>query len=75
MPTLGPTSGCSISIPGDVVLMCSDGLTKHVDDEALRTVLSQDISAESMARELLQAALDDGGTDNITVVVGRMGIG
>ncbi len=59
--------------PGDVLMMCSDGLTKHVSDEAIASTLAAASSAEQAARELLDAALEGGGTDNITVVVARMG--
>ena len=55
----------------NVHLMCSDGLTKHVNDARIAEVLSQMTSAKQAAEQLLQDALDGGGTDNITVVVGR----
>lgn len=56
---------------GTVVLLCSDGLTKHVSDERITERLSAMTSSRQVAEQLLQDALDDGGTDNITVVVGR----
>ncbi len=56
---------------GTVVLLCSDGLTKHVSDERIRERLASMTSSRQVAEQLLQDALDDGGTDNITVVVGR----
>jgi len=56
---------------GDVVLLCSDGLTKHVPDEVIQKRLSEMTSATQVTEQLLQDALDGGGTDNITVVVGR----
>lgn len=56
---------------GTVVLLCSDGLTKHVPDERLEERLASMTSARQVAEQLLQDALDDGGTDNITIVVGR----
>ncbi|HXV85932.1 MAG TPA: protein phosphatase 2C domain-containing protein [Gemmatimonadales bacterium] len=55
----------------NVHLLCSDGLTKHVSDDRIRDVLKNMKSARQACDELLQAALDDGGTDNITIVVGR----
>ena len=57
---------------GDVLLMCSDGLTKHVSDAVIRDALQQAPSAEAACRQLLEAALDGGGSDNITIVVARM---
>jgi protein phosphatase len=56
---------------GDVVLLCSDGLTKHVPDAIIERRISELRSARQLAEALLQDALDGGGTDNITIVVGR----
>ena len=54
-----------------VGLMCSDGLTKHVPDDRIRDRLASMTSAQQVCEDLLQDALDDGGTDNITIVVAR----
>lgn len=56
---------------GTVILVCTDGLTKHVSDEEIRKCLDTMKSAEQVCRDLLQLALDRGGSDNITLVVGR----
>lgn len=56
----------------DVMLLCSDGVTKHVNDDEIREALLRQGSAESAARELVDLALSRGGTDNTTVVVGRL---
>jgi serine/threonine protein phosphatase PrpC len=56
---------------GTVGLLCSDGLTRHVSDERIRDRLSAMTSARQVCEDLLQDALDDGGTDNITILVGR----
>jgi serine/threonine protein phosphatase PrpC len=56
---------------GNVHLMCSDGLTKHVSDERIAERLSSMQSARQVSEQLLQDALDAGGTDNITIIVGR----
>jgi PPM family protein phosphatase len=56
---------------GQVILLCSDGLTRHVSDDRIRDVLRSMTSAKQACEVLLQAALDDGGSDNITIVVGR----
>jgi len=56
---------------GTVVLLCSDGLTKHVPDPLIQERLSTMTSARQVAERLLQDALDDGGSDNVTIVVGR----
>ena len=56
---------------GTVALLCSDGLTKHVNDEQIAKRLTEMTSAKQVCEQLLQDALDGGGTDNITVIVGR----
>ncbi len=56
---------------GDTLLLSSDGLTKHVTEEAISDVLSGIESAEDGCQKLVQAALDGGGTDNVTVVLAR----
>jgi serine/threonine protein phosphatase PrpC len=57
--------------PGDVLLLCTDGLTRHVSDERIAEVLGQAADSESACRELISDALAGGGSDNITVVVVR----
>jgi len=56
---------------GNVGLLCSDGLTNHVSDEQIAQRLRTMTSAKQVCEQLLQDALDDGGTDNITILVGR----
>lgn len=58
--------------PNDIGLLCSDGLTKHVSDTRIRERLLTTASAKEACEALLEDALAAGGTDNITVVVGRM---
>ncbi len=53
---------------GDRILLCSDGLSGFVDHERLERVLSIG-SAEAVANELVQLALESNSNDNITVVV------
>jgi len=55
----------------DVWLLCTDGLTKHVPDARIEQQLRDMTSAAQVCRALVQDALDGGGTDNVTVVVGR----
>ena len=57
---------------GAVNLSCSDGLTKHVTDAQIAERLRTMTSARQVCEQLLQDALDAGGTDNITIIVGRM---
>ena len=56
----------------DMMLLCSDGLTKHVTDDEIRDHLVRAESAEVACRALVELALARGGSDNITVVVGRL---
>lgn len=58
--------------PGDALVLCTDGLTKHVTEERLGVIVADARSATDACRNLVQSALDDGGTDNVTVVVGRL---
>ncbi len=54
--------------PGDRFLLCSDGLTGHVDDAVIETLLTEG-APNSTAGKLLKGALDGGGSDNVTVVI------
>jgi len=56
---------------GDVYLLCTDGLTKHVDDARIAERLGGLSSSEQACRALIDDALADGGTDNIAAVVLR----
>lgn len=55
----------------NVNLMCSDGLTRHVTDERIAEVLGSMTSSRQAGEQLLQEALDAGGSDNITIIIGR----
>ncbi len=71
----GPQAAPTVSkVPqswGTVGMMCSDGLTRHVSDERIKEVLSTLKSAKQGCEALLKDALDAGGEDNITVLIGR----
>jgi protein phosphatase len=56
---------------GTVVLLCSDGLTKHVTDERIGERLANLQSSRQVCDDLLQDVLDDGASDNVTMIVGR----
>jgi protein phosphatase len=56
----------------DVILVCSDGLTKHVSDDEIRERLARDESSEENVRALVDLALQRGGSDNVTAVVGKI---
>lgn len=55
----------------DILLLCSDGLIRHVSDEDLATTLSQARDAATAAQTLLRLAYERGGEDNISVAVIR----
>ena len=54
---------------GDRVMLCSDGLTAHVDDKTISEILRRHDDPYSATRELVVAANAGGGTDNVTVIV------
>ena len=56
---------------GTIHLLCSDGLIRHVPDSRIAERLGAMQSAKQVAEQLVQDALDGGGSDNITVVVAR----
>ena len=57
--------------PGDVLLLCSDGLIRHVPDDSLLDIVQGTISLQLMADRLVDAAREGGGSDNITVLLLR----
>ena len=59
----------------DRMLLCSDGLTQELDDDAIRYLLMDQPDPESAAQMLVQAAVEAGGRDNVTVVVVDVGEG
>jgi protein phosphatase len=58
--------------PGDVFLLCSDGLTTMVTDDAILRLVQGAKSLEDAARELVRAANRGGGEDNVTVILFRI---
>ncbi len=57
--------------PGDRLLLCSDGLTRHLRDGELEKRLAQRMPSRELCDELVAATNDAGGEDNVTVVVAR----
>lgn len=55
--------------PGDIILMCSDGLTNMLEDEEIREILRKSSDLESKAGELVKTANNNGGKDNIAVIL------
>jgi protein phosphatase len=60
-----------ISPRGCVVLLCSDGLTKHVTNDEIAEHLRTMESSQQACTALLELAMNRGGTDNITIIAGR----
>jgi protein phosphatase len=54
---------------GDALVLCTDGLTKHVGDEEIASVMRTRTSAEDACRRLVGGAYEAGGTDNVTVAI------
>lgn len=56
---------------GDCLLLCSDGLTERLEEEAIARSIDRGLSAEKSCRDLLDQALNAGGRDNITIAMLR----
>jgi protein phosphatase len=72
-PTVEPELNCFEAQPGDVYLLCSDGLNDMVSDEDIGMTL-QTLSANLRlaAQQLVQMANDNGGRDNVSVILVRV---
>jgi protein phosphatase len=58
--------------PGDVILLCSDGLCDMLDDEHIAALLRAGTTLESTTCALIDAANQSGGKDNIAVILARV---
>lgn len=54
---------------GDLVLLCSDGLTNMVEDDKIQEILRENGSVEDKAVKLKDCAVSNGGEDNITIII------
>jgi PPM family protein phosphatase len=71
-PALGPADTCVVdAAPGDLLLLCTDGLTGLLDDADLVAMLARPLPLDEHVRDLVAAANLRGGHDNITVVLLR----
>jgi PPM family protein phosphatase len=57
---------------GDVILLCSDGLTSMISEERVKTILADNDNLDAAADALIREANEAGGRDNITVVLFRL---
>lgn len=75
---LGPEPEVKVDVqtvpaqPGDVFLICSDGLTTMLDEDHIARILARASSMDSAVRALVDEANRAGGRDNITVVAFRL---
>ena len=56
-------------LEGDYILLCSDGLTNMVDDDTIFSIISGNGSLNYKARTLVMTANENGGSDNIAVIL------
>jgi serine/threonine protein phosphatase PrpC len=61
-----------LALPGDVLLMTSDGLTRYVQDDEILKIVQEPRCLEKACDELVKAARDRGGDDNITCLLVRI---
>lgn len=71
-PDVHPDLFREVLEPGDVILLNSDGLTRHVSDGVIGSTLLKAPSAASACEQLIALARDGGGSDNITCFVIRV---
>lgn len=73
----GPTPGVWAEVhkavlePGDVLLLATDGLTNYVSDERIAATLAAEADPKAACERLIAQAFEQGGHDNITVIVAR----
>lgn len=67
--SVAPDVGTFSIEPGDVYFLCSDGLSDHLSDKTMEMILKTTTSIEDATMRLIEAALETGGRDNITIVM------
>jgi protein phosphatase len=58
--------------PGDLFLLCSDGLTRELSDSQIESLLASDLTLAVLCSKLVEAAMNAGGHDNITCLLVRV---
>ncbi|HEY1937636.1 MAG TPA: Stp1/IreP family PP2C-type Ser/Thr phosphatase [Candidatus Angelobacter sp.] len=61
-----------VALPGDILLMTSDGLTRHVQDEEILSIVKTTPNLKQACSELVKMARERGGDDNITCLLVRI---
>lgn len=69
MKDVVPDKISGICRENEIILLCSDGLTTEVDDAGIAAILSREMSLQDAADRLVEAAISNGGSDNITVIL------
>lgn len=69
--TVKPDLDDLMAMPGDVLVLCSDGLTRHVSDDSIAEVVARTADLQEACNLLVEAAKDGGGEDNITCLLLR----
>jgi protein phosphatase len=57
---------------GDTLLLCSDGLTRHLSDERILAIVAKSSTLAAACEELTASANEAGGSDNITCLLVRV---
>jgi protein phosphatase len=70
-PTVTADLDDFMAMPGDVLVLCSDGLTRHVSDESIAEIVTNAKDLIEASERLVQAARNRGGEDNITCLLLR----
>lgn len=65
-------TGCQSLQEQDLFLICTDGLSNMIDDEQLKKMLGEEPNIGKLADSLISEANKNGGSDNITVVIGQI---
>lgn len=61
-----------VAVNGDLILLTSDGLTRHVRDQEILDIVTQSTSLQAACASLIKTAKDRGGDDNVTCLLVRM---
>ncbi|MEO7367495.1 MAG: protein phosphatase 2C domain-containing protein [Gemmatimonadaceae bacterium] len=64
-------SRVDMSERGALILLCSDGLMKHVPDDEIAAAIAAMTSSEQLSKHLMELCLERGGKDNITIIAAR----
>ena len=70
--TIRPFKYKTKASPGDLFLLCSDGITDMLEDDEIESILKQKKPEKAIVSELIDKAIKRGGRDNITAMVLRI---